>query len=135
MTTIRATCPSCGDVRLKASDVVVRVCANDNKGSYCFRCPSCGLRVTKSADSRIVDLLASSGVKMDVWHLPAELWEARPTGAPHGRGDGAAYGLPYLAVGFGRSWNLITFGRSLLPPSWCHGVYPPPTSLNSAWSW
>ena len=33
MTTIRATCPSCGDVRLKASDVVVRVCANDNKGS------------------------------------------------------------------------------------------------------
>ena len=40
------------------------------------------LRVTKSADSRIVDLLASSGVKMDVWHLPAELWEARPTGAP-----------------------------------------------------
>ena len=57
MTTIRATCPSCGDVRLKASDVVVRVCANDNKGSYCFRCPSCGLRVTKSADSRIVDLL------------------------------------------------------------------------------
>ena len=82
MTTIRATCPSCGDVRLKASDVVVRVCANDNKGSYCFRCPSCGLRVTKSADSRIVDLLASSGVKMDVWHLPAELWEARPTGAP-----------------------------------------------------
>ena len=58
MTTIRATCPSCGDVRLKASDVVVRVCANDNKGSYCFRCPSCGLRVTKSADSRIVDLLA-----------------------------------------------------------------------------
>ena len=76
MTTIRATCPSCGDVRLKASDVVVRVCANDNKGSYCFRCPSCGLRVTKSADSRIVDLLASSGVKMDVWHLPAELWEA-----------------------------------------------------------
>ena len=81
MTTIRATCPSCGDVRLKASDVVVRVCANDNKGSYCFRCPSCGLRVTKSADSRIVDLLASSGVKMDVWHLPAELWEPRPTGA------------------------------------------------------
>ncbi len=75
MTTIRATCPSCGDVRLKASDVVVRVCANDNKGSYCFRCPSCGLRVTKSADSRIVDLLASSGVKMDVWHLPAELAE------------------------------------------------------------
>ena len=82
MTTIRATCPSCGDVRLKAADVVVRVCANDNKGSYCFRCPSCGLRVTKSADSRIVDLLASSGVRMDVWHLPSELWEPRPTGAP-----------------------------------------------------
>ena len=59
MTTIRATCPSCGDVRLKASDVVVRVCANDNKGSYCFRCPSCGLRVTKSADSRSASQLES----------------------------------------------------------------------------
>lgn len=80
MTTIRATCPSCGDVRLKALDVVVRVCANDNQGSYCFRCPSCGLRVTKSADSRIVDLLASSGVRMDVWELPSELWEPRFSG-------------------------------------------------------
>src|ERR1043166_7738720 len=80
MTTIRATCPSCGDVRREASDVVVRVCANDNKGSYCFRCPSCGLRVTKTADSRIVDLLASSGVRMDVWHLPSELWEPKFSG-------------------------------------------------------
>src|ERR687883_65215 len=82
MTTIRATCPSCGDVRLKASDVVVRVCANDNKGSYCFRCPSCGLRVTKSAAPRIAAPPPSPGVKMAVGPPPAELWEARPTGAP-----------------------------------------------------
>ena len=30
MTTIRATCPTCGDVELTTKDVTVRVCAADN---------------------------------------------------------------------------------------------------------
>jgi len=77
VTTIRATCPTCGDVQLKTSDVTVRVCADDNRGSYCFRCPDCGFGVAKEADSRIVDLLVSSGVRMEVWHMPAELWEPK----------------------------------------------------------
>lgn len=75
--TIRASCPTCGDVELTSRDVTVRVCAADNQGSYAFRCPGCALAVSKLADPKIVDLLVSSGVRMAVWHLPAELAESR----------------------------------------------------------
>ena len=77
MTTIRASCPSCGDVDLTVGDVSVRVCANDHRGSYNFRCPECEMAVAKHADPNVVELLVSSGVKMAVWQLPAELWEPR----------------------------------------------------------
>ena len=76
MATIRASCPSCGDVELTSRDVIVRVCAADNQGSYAFRCPDCAMAVAKLADPKIVDLLVSSGVRLSVWHLPAELSEA-----------------------------------------------------------
>jgi hypothetical protein len=81
VTTIRANCPSCGDVQLTSDDLTVRVCADDERGSYCFRCPDCRRAVAKEASRRIVDLLVSSGVRMQVWRLPAELGELR-TGAP-----------------------------------------------------
>jgi hypothetical protein len=77
VTTIRANCPSCGDVQLTAGDLTVRVCADDERGSYCFRCPDCRQAVAKEASRRIVDLLISSGVRMQVWRLPAELGESR----------------------------------------------------------
>ena len=86
VTTIRASCPSCGDVDLTVRDVSVRVCANDHSGSYTFRCPECELAVAKQADPTVVDLLVSSGVKMDIWQLPAELWEPR-TGEPISHDD------------------------------------------------
>ena len=77
MATIRASCPDCGDVELTTSDIAVRICADDDRGSYAFRCPSCRMAVTKAAEPRIVDLLVTSGVRLDVWHLPAELKEVR----------------------------------------------------------
>jgi hypothetical protein len=76
VTTIRANCPSCGDVQLKATDLTVRVCSDDERGSYTFRCPDCRMPVAKDASRRIVDLLVGSGVRMQVWRLPAELTEA-----------------------------------------------------------
>ncbi len=76
MATIRASCLTQGDVELTSRDVTVRVCAADNQGSYTFRCPACALAVAKPADPKIVDLLVSSGVRLSVWHLPAELAEA-----------------------------------------------------------
>lgn len=81
MTTIRASCPVCGDVQLTAADVTVRVCADDDRGTYCFRCPTCADRVVKDASRRVVDLLVAGGVPLEVWRLPAELEEPRWDGA------------------------------------------------------
>ena len=78
-TRIRASCADCGDVELRVDDVQVRVCAEDNAGSYVFRCPSCDMAVVKDAEPRVVDLLLASGVTMTTWTRPAELDEARPT--------------------------------------------------------
>jgi hypothetical protein len=64
-------------VELTIKDVSVRVCAADNRGSYAFQCPRCRMAVAKPAEPRIVDLLVSSGVRLQVWHLPAELSEAK----------------------------------------------------------
>ena len=47
--------------------------AHDSK----VRCPDCQRAVAKDASRRIVDLLVSSGVRMQVWRLPAELAESR----------------------------------------------------------
>jgi hypothetical protein len=75
--TIRASCPTCGDIELTSRQVAVRVCSANNQGSYVFRCPECRMAVSKVADPKIVDLLVSSGVRLTVWHLPAELEESR----------------------------------------------------------
>ena len=73
--TIRASCPTCGDIELTSGDVTVLVCATNNQGSYAFQCPACRLAVSKAADPRVVDLLVSTGVRLSVWQLPAELDE------------------------------------------------------------
>ena len=77
MATIRASCPTCGDVELTTADVRVRVCINDDRGEYSFRCPICTMTVVKPAEARTIDLLVASGVAMDTWSLPAELSEPR----------------------------------------------------------
>ena len=77
MAIIRASCPDCGDVELTSRDVTVRVNAVTNEGSYAFQCPECQLAVSKAAESRIVDLLVSSGVELYVWSVPAELLEKK----------------------------------------------------------
>jgi hypothetical protein len=77
LATIRASCPTCGDVELTTGDVQVRVCSTNNEGAYLFACPECQMSVTKPADHRIVDLLVASGVRLSVWQLPAELDEPR----------------------------------------------------------
>lgn len=76
-TRIRASCAECGDVELRVDDVQVRVCADDNAGTYVFRCPSCTMAVVKDAEPRVVDLLVASGVEVTRWALPAELAERK----------------------------------------------------------
>src|SRR4051794_12047293 len=79
--TIRASCPTCGDVELTSTDVTVLVCSTTNVSSYAFKCPACEVAVTKPAEPRVVDLLVSAGVRLSVWQLPAELEETH-SGAP-----------------------------------------------------
>ncbi len=86
MATIRASCPTCADVELSTPDLLVQVCSDTNQGSYSFRCPTCRLAVSKQAEPRIIDLLVSSGVRMSLWRLPAELLEPK-IGAPFGWDD------------------------------------------------
>jgi hypothetical protein len=86
MATIRASCTDCGDVELTTADVTVRVCADDNQGSYSFRCPICKMAVVKPAEPRIVELLVASGVHLSTWRLPAELAEVR-SGSPINHDD------------------------------------------------
>lgn len=86
MTTIRASCGECGDVELTTDDVEVRVCTDDNKGTYSFECPGCGIAVTKPAEERIIELLVASGVRLSIWSNPAELLEPH-SGAPINHDD------------------------------------------------
>jgi hypothetical protein len=75
MATIKAECEGCGAVRLRVSDLTVRVCADDERGAYRFRCPRCATAVVHDATPAICALLVSVGVREEVWHLPAELRE------------------------------------------------------------
>ena len=63
MTTIKATCPSCGEVSLTPADVELRVDRSGGGDSYyAFSCPRCRQSVRKHADERVVRLLISGGV-------------------------------------------------------------------------
>jgi hypothetical protein len=102
-TVIKASCHDCGDVELAVRDLEVRVCTQDERGTYVFRCPACQMSVVKPAERRIVDMLVASGVNLVSWHLPAELFE------PHG-------GLPITHD------DLIDFHRLLQEDDWFESV-------------
>lgn len=79
MTTVRATCDRCGDIRLPASAFVVRTLIGEANGEYRFKC-QCGFIVLKPCNEAIVKLLTSAGVKHEIYEHPLELME-RPTDA------------------------------------------------------
>ncbi len=63
MTTIKATCPSCGEVTLTPADIELHVDpSGDTESSYEFLCPQCAHAIRKPADDRVVRLLVSGGV-------------------------------------------------------------------------
>lgn len=70
MTTIKATCPTCGDVSLTPDDIDLHLARERAEGFYEFPCPDCAARVRQPADHRVVSLLLSGGV------------EPRPIGSP-----------------------------------------------------
>jgi hypothetical protein len=87
MTAVEATCAACGVVWLSPVDIVVRVCVDLKSSTYTFQCPECGLRGSKPANDQVVDFLTSIGASVEAWHLPDELREPRPGGAPINHDD------------------------------------------------
>ena len=75
MTTIKASCPTCGEVELTPDDVSLMVCSHAPLSYYAFCCPTCSEEVRKPADDHVVSLLVSGGVPATVWDVPAEALE------------------------------------------------------------
>jgi hypothetical protein len=86
MTTIKATCPDCGEVDLTADDILLRIGAGEGSNTYGFSCPRCAEFVEKPADERVIRLLLSGGVMPMLVHVPAEALEPR-SGPPINHDD------------------------------------------------
>jgi hypothetical protein len=66
VTTIKASCPTCGEVELTSADITLRVCNHAPLSYYAISCPPCESVVRKPADDHIVSLLMTGGVKAQV---------------------------------------------------------------------
>ena len=77
MTTIKATCPDCGEVDLTAEEILLRIGGARTANTYGFSCPTCSVFIEKPADDRVVRLLLSGGVMPVLMHVPAEALEPR----------------------------------------------------------
>jgi hypothetical protein len=77
MTTIKASCPVCGDVELTPPMMRLVVCSYADWSYYAFDCPRCEDEVRRHADDEVVRLLVSGGVRAESWHVPDEVFEAR----------------------------------------------------------
>ncbi|MGZ4609021.1 MAG: hypothetical protein ACXV2H_02040 [Actinomycetes bacterium] len=80
MTTIKTSCPVCGDVELKPAQMRLVVCARSEWSYYAFSCTTCRDEIKKPADEEIVALLVSGGVVAEHWVIPAEALEEHSGG-------------------------------------------------------
>ena|SRR5918992_5105817 len=106
MTTIKATCPGCGEVDLTADDIILRIGATKTVNTYGFTCPDCTQFVEKSADDRVVKLLLSGGVMPVPVHIPAEALELK---------EGPAFGYD----------DLLSFHELLETDDWFEALAGP----------
>jgi hypothetical protein len=114
MTTIKATCPTCGEVGLTPQEVQLRVDRTGGPDSfYAFTCPSCRLVVRKPANDRVIRLLVSGGVPVlgtDDPDQPAD--EATAAGYGAARHSG-----PPITPD-----DLLDFHHLLESPGWFEGL-------------
>ena len=75
MTTIKASCPCCGDIDLTPPQVRLVVCSVPVWSYYTFVCTTCRDEVRKPAAPEIVKLLRTGGVVAETWQVPAEALE------------------------------------------------------------
>jgi thioester reductase-like protein len=69
--TVRASCPTCGDIELTTRQVQVDLCETTRDTTYSFQCPACSVRVSKPASEKVVGVLTDAGVRVQTWRLPA----------------------------------------------------------------
>jgi hypothetical protein len=81
MTTIRTTCPRCGEVDMTPAAILLSVRDETGEGCYRFLCPTCLDPVEKPADRKIVALLISAGVDF-ADTVGTDLYDDEPTEAP-----------------------------------------------------
>ena len=75
MTTIKASCPCCGDVELSPAQVRLVVCTVADWSYYAFTCMTCTDEIRKPAGADVVSLLRTGGVPVEHWTVPAEALE------------------------------------------------------------
>lgn len=75
MTTIRTTCPACGEVELLPGELSLELTALSGTGSYLFDCPSCGDSQRRPANHRVVSILLATGVGYEVIDDPERITE------------------------------------------------------------
>ena len=75
MTTIKTSCPVCGDVELTPDADAPGRLLRSEWSFYSFLCGTCRDEVRKPADDEVVTLLVSGGVVAEHWLIPAEALE------------------------------------------------------------
>lgn len=76
-TAVRVTCTPCGDLELSPAQMRARVCIDNSHSEYRFTCPECNKVNVLQTERHVIDLLQASGVRVDLWSLPSELFETR----------------------------------------------------------
>jgi predicted RNA-binding Zn-ribbon protein involved in translation (DUF1610 family) len=69
--TVRASCPTCGDIELTTRQVQIDLCETTRETTYSFQCPACSVRVAKPASEKVVGVLTDAGVRVQTWRMPA----------------------------------------------------------------
>lgn len=79
MTTIKSSCPICGDKDLQPALMTLNIYENALERSYyCFTCTTCHDIVAKPADAEVIALLLgalSAGLNVNRVHIPGEALE------------------------------------------------------------
>ena len=71
MTTIKTSCPVCGDVELTPAQMRLVGCSRSEWSFYAFLCGTCQDEIRKPADDEVVTLLVSGGVVAEQWSTTA----------------------------------------------------------------
>lgn len=75
MTTIRTSCPLCGDIELAPADLSLQLVPCRGTGTYRFRCPHCEEWRHRPAGHRVVSILLATGVPYEVVDEQAPITE------------------------------------------------------------